>query len=211
MKSTIIFTICWVFLSHSLAQKTIEKHISFSGKAKLILNIQIADSIKVHTWNKPEVFAKASVNVNDNEDNDAYITNFNESGKDVEISARIQDGYYKEKKHCCTETEITWELFIPEKTVFSIETINGDIMIDGVTTEINAKTISGFIDLAMADNRKADLEMKTISGTLYTDMDINTSSSENSIPVVVKHKLNNGGDQVKLETISGDIFVRKSK
>jgi DUF4097 and DUF4098 domain-containing protein YvlB len=102
-------------------------------------------------------------------------------------------------------------LFIPEKTVFSIETINGDILIDGVTTEINAKTISGFIDLAMADNRKADLEMKTISGTLYTDLDINTSSSDNSIPVVVKHKLNNGGDLVNLETISGDIFVRKSK
>jgi hypothetical protein len=211
MKGIIIFTICWVFLSHTLAQKTIEKHISFSGKEKLILNIQIADSIKVHTWNKPEVFAKASVNINENEDNDAYVTNFDEAGKDVEIKAYLPDGFYKEKKHCCTNTEITWELFIPEKTVFSVETINGDIIIDGVTTGINAKTISGFIDLAMADNRKADLEMKTISGTLYTDLDINSSSSENSIPVVVKHKLNKGGDPVNLETISGDIFVRKSK
>jgi hypothetical protein len=211
MKNAIIFTICWVLMSHTLAQKTIEKHINFSGKEKLVLNIQIADSIKIHTWNKDEVYAKASVNVNDNEDNDVYETNFNESGKAVEIKASIQDSYLKEKKHCCTNTEITWELFIPEKTVFSVETINGDIMIDGTTTEINAKTISGFIDLAMAGNRKADLEMKTISGTLYTDLDINTASSENSLPVVVKHKLNNGGDQVNLETISGDIFVRKSK
>lgn len=211
MKSAIIFTICWVLMSNTLAQKTIEKHINFSGKEKLVLNIQIADSIKIHTWNKPEVYAKASVNVNDNEDNDEYVTDFDEAGKDVEIRAKIQEGYYKEKKHCCTNTEITWELFIPEKTVFSIETINGDIMIDGVTTEINAKTISGFIDLAMAGNRKADLEMKTISGTLYTDLDISTTSAENSFPVVVKHKLNNGGDDVNLETISGDIFVRKSK
>jgi hypothetical protein len=210
MKSTIIFIICWVFLSFTQAQKTIEKHINFTGKEKLILNIRIADSIKVHTWNKPEVFAKASVNVNDNEDNDAYVTKFDDSGKEVQIEATIPDGYYKEKKHCCTNTEITWEIFIPEKTVFSVETINGDIMIDGVTTEINAKTISGFIDLAMADNRKADLEMKTISGTLYTDLDINSSTPGNSIPQVVKHKLNNGGDPVNLETISGDIFVRKS-
>jgi hypothetical protein len=211
MKSLIILMICWVCLAHTLAQKSIEKHINFSGKEKLVLNIQIADSITVHTWNKPEVFAKASVNVNDNEDNDAYVTDFDDSGKDVEITAKIRDEYIKEKKHCCTNTEITWELFIPEKTVFSIETINGDIMIDGVTTEINAKTISGFIDLALADNRKANLEMKTISGTLYTDLDINTASSENNIPVVVRHKLNNGGDPVNLETISGDIFVRKSK
>lgn len=211
MKSAIIFTICWVLMSHTLAQKTIEKHINFSGKEKLVLNIQIADSIKIHTWNKDEVFAKASVNVNDNEDNDVYETNFNESGKDVEIKASIQDSYLREKKHCCTNTEITWELYIPEKTVFSVETINGDIMIEGITTEINAKTISGFIDLAMAGDRKADLEMKTISGTLYTNLDINANSSENSFPVVVKHKLNNGGDEVTLETISGDIFVRKSK
>lgn len=203
--------ICWVFLSHTFAQTTIEKHLNFSGKEKLILNIQIADSIKIHTWNKPEVFAKASVNVNDNKDNDVYITNFDESGNDIEITAKIRDGYLKEKKNGCMETEISWELFIPEKTDFSIETINGDIMIDGVTTEINAKTISGFIDLAMADNRKADLEMKTISGTLYTDLDINSPSSGNSIPMVVKQKVNSGGDPVNLETISGDIFVRKSK
>jgi hypothetical protein len=203
--------ICWVFLFPIQAQTTIEKHLNFSGKEKLILNIQIADSIKIHTWNKPEVFARASVNVNDNKDNDVYLTNFDESGNDVEVTAKIKDGYLKEKKNCCMETGITWELFIPEKTVFSIETINGDIMIDGVTTEINAKTISGFIDLAMADNRRADLEMKTISGTLYTDLDINSPSSGNSIPMVVKQQLNNGGDPVNLETISGDIFVRKSK
>jgi hypothetical protein len=203
--------ICWVFLLPVKAQTTIEKHLNFSGKEKLILNIQIADSIKIHTWNKPEVFARASVNINDNQDNDVYLTSFDESGNDVEVTAKIKDGYLKEKKNCCMETEIAWELFIPEKTVFSIETINGDIMIDGVTTEINAKTISGFIDLAMADNRKADLEMKTISGTLYTDLDINSPSSGNSIPMVVKQQLNNGGDPVNLETISGDIFVRKSK
>jgi len=211
MKSTIIFTICWLVMAHTLAQTAIEKHINFSGKEKLILNIQIADSIRVHTWNKPEVFAKASVNINDNEDNEAYMTNFDEAGKDIRITATISDGYNREKKHCCMQTMITWELFIPEKTVFSIETINGDIMIEGVTTEINAKTISGFIDLALAANRKADLEMKTISGTLYTDLEINAFSPENSIPVVVRHKLNNGGDEVNLETISGDIFVRKSK
>jgi hypothetical protein len=164
----------------------------------------------VHTWNTPEVYAKASININDNQDNEAYVTSFDEAGKEVRITAKISDGYLKEQKHCCTQTLITWELFIPEKTVFSIETINGHIIIDGVTTEINAKTISGFIDLVLPHNRKADLEMKTISGTLYTDLDINTQSSENSIPIVVRHKLNNGGDEVNLETISGDIFVRKS-
>jgi hypothetical protein len=211
MKSTILFIIGWVFLSHAIAQKTIEKHISFSGKEKLVLNIQIADSIRIHTWNKPEVYAKALVNINDNKENDAYITRFDDSGNDINIKANFEEGFLKEKKNCCMEADIYWELFIPEKTVFSIETINGDIMIDGVTTEINAKSISGFIDLAMANNQQADLEMKTISGTVYTNLDIHGSPSENNFPQVVKHKINNGGVPVNLETISGDIFVRKSK
>jgi hypothetical protein len=211
MKNTMIFLLLWGIFSPVAAQTKIERHISFAGKDKLILNIQIADSIIVHTWNKPEVFAKASVNVNDNADNDAYITSFDESGKDVVITAKIEDKYYKEKKHCCTETQVTWELYIPEKAAFSVETINGDILIDGVTKAIRAKSISGFIDLALAQDRQADLEMKTISGRLYTDLDMKADSKAGSVPIVVSQKLNQSGDPVNLETISGDIFVRKSK
>jgi DUF4097 and DUF4098 domain-containing protein YvlB len=83
-------------------------------------------------------------------------------------------------------------------------------MIDGKTTAINAKTISGFIDLKVPADRKANLEMKTISGTFYSDLNISPETRDNGIPSVIRQKLNNGGEEVSLETISGDIFFRKT-
>jgi len=68
-----IIFIIGIFMSvyQTNAQKTIEKHLNFSQKTGVILDLQIADSIKISTWNKKEVYAKASVNINDNKDNEA--------------------------------------------------------------------------------------------------------------------------------------------
>lgn len=211
MKLISILLAIWVIGTPVTAQKTIEKHINFAGKESLVLNIRIADSILVHTWNKPEVYAQASVNINDNKDNEAYRMSFDESGKVVSISADFAENYFKNSNYCCIESEIIWSLYIPEKTVFSIETINGNIVVDGVTTEIKAKSISGIIDLAMMQDRKADLELKTISGTFYSDLDLNPGAITRDLPQIVRQKINSGGYTVHLETISGDIFVRKSK
>jgi hypothetical protein len=211
MKTIITFLCLCIGLVSAQAQKKSEQHISFTGKKDLVLNIRIADSITIHTWNKPEVYYVSLVNINDNQDNDAYETSVDESDNSLRVNAGIKDGYMKEKKCCCNDTRITWDIYIPEKTSFSVESINANIVIDGVTSQVRAKSISGFIDLALASGRNADLEMKTISGTLYTDLDIQSKEKSGPIPSVVKQKINQGGDEISLETISGDIFVRKGE
>lgn len=67
----VILAICALTIDIQ-AQKIIEKHIGFVKKNALVLNLQITDSINVHTWNKEEVYARASVNINDNKNNDDY-------------------------------------------------------------------------------------------------------------------------------------------
>jgi DUF4097 and DUF4098 domain-containing protein YvlB len=114
----------------------------------------------------------------------------------VRIKAFIEEDYFKGKKNCCMETMILWEFCIPENTAFTAETIDGNIIIDGSTTEISAKTISGFIDWKVLPNRNADLELKTISGTIYSDLDIAHGKADHSFPVVISDKLNQG-DTVK--------------
>ena len=54
-------------------------HEIFQEKNPSSLKIQIADSIIIQTWNKNEVYVKASVNINENKDNEAYDTSFDES------------------------------------------------------------------------------------------------------------------------------------
>ena len=70
MKSQAILVVLWLCSTTIHAQQIIEKHIDFSGKEALSLKIQIADSINIQTWAKNEVYVKASVNVNENREND---------------------------------------------------------------------------------------------------------------------------------------------
>jgi DUF4097 and DUF4098 domain-containing protein YvlB len=102
-------------------------------------------------------------------------------------------------------------VYIPENADFSVETINGNIIISGETAEIRARSISGYIDLAIPPQRKADLKMHTISGTMYTNIELPTSRRIKQIGGgSVNAELNGeGGKSIDLETISGNIFFRK--
>lgn len=210
MKTCTILFVAWLCIGSIHAQQIIDKHIDFSGKESLTLNIQIADSINLHTWNKNEVYLKASVNINDNKDNEAYLTSFEETGNTVVVNAKFKDKYFKRKNCCCDSTDIYWQVFVPEKTNFKIETINANITINGKTNEISAKSISGYIDLTVPSDRNADLEFSTISGTMYSNHELAFNKRHNGTPSKIVEKLNNGGAPIKLETISSDIFFRKS-
>ena len=210
MKTYTILVVMWLCFSSLQAQQIIEKHIDFSGKESVSLKIQIADSINLQTWNKNEVYVKASVNINENKDNEAYVTSFEEAGNTVVVNAKFKDKYFKGKNNCCNNTDIYWQIFIPEKSKFSIETINADITITGQTRAMNIKSISGYIDLAVPASKQADLDFSTISGRMYSNLELALNKPHNGVPLKIAEKLNNGGDQIKLETISGDIFFRKS-
>jgi hypothetical protein len=210
MKIVTVFLVIWLCHAPIQAQQIIEKHIDFSGKESLSLKIQIADSINIQTWSKNEVYVKASVNINDNKDNEAYVTSFDESGNSVSVKANFKENYFKGKKNCCNEEKIFWQVFIPEKTRFSVETINADITITGKTTEMNVKSISGYIDLAVPSAKQADLDFSTISGRMYSNHELALNKMHSGIPLKITENLNNGGVPIRLETISGDIFFRKS-
>jgi len=215
MKNITLFLIFCMLSCFTHAQKVIEKHLNFASNQSIKLNIQIADSIRIITWNKNEVYTKASVNINDNKDNDVYLTEFNDKGNTVEVKANFDDKKkvgYNDSCHCCCnyKSHIYWDIYIPEQSDFAVETIDGNIIIEGNTKEIKAHSISGFIDLSFAASRKADLKMSTISGTIYTDLAMDTPSKRNG-GNDVDAAYNGGGEDVDLETISGDIFLRKSK
>ncbi|HVX28705.1 MAG TPA: DUF4097 family beta strand repeat-containing protein [Parafilimonas sp.] len=215
MKNIILFLIFCMLSCFTHAQKIIEKHLAFTSNQSIKLDLQIADSIHIITWDKNEVYAKASVNVNDNKDNDIYLTEFSNDANRIEVKAKIDDKKkvgYNDSCHCCCnyKSEIYWDVYIPEQSDFSVETINGNIIIEGNTKAIKAHSISGFIDLSFAASRKADLKMSTISGTIYTDVAMDKSSERNG-GNAIDAAYNGGGEDVDLETISGDIFLRKTK
>ena len=215
MKNKTVIILFCLLSQFARGQKIVEKHLDFSQNNTIALNIQIADSIRIVTWNKNEVYAKASIDINNNKDNDVYLTEFNETGGTVDVTAKFDDTKkdvgYNDSCHCCCNyrSKIYWDVYIPENAAFSVETFDFNITIEGKTQQIKAHSISGFIDLAFASSRKADLKMSTISGTIYTNVAIGKPNDKNGN--TVSSEYNGGGDRVELETISGDIFLRKSQ
>ena len=211
MKRIIIILSALLAIIPVNAQMKIDRHLPFSGKEAVSLKIEISDSVQIKTWDKNEVWVTALVNINDNKDNDAYETSFDEGGKTLVVRAGFKENYFKGRKNNCIESEITWQVFVPRNVAVSAESINADFTVTGDTGPLKIKSISGFIDLAVPESRSASLDFSTISGTIYSDHSFSSEMSAKNVMAHVQNRLNSGGEQIKLETISGDIFFRKSE
>src|SRR5258707_831693 len=137
---------------------------------------------------------------------------FGKTGNTNNVTAKLEYKSTDSCNCCCNvRSEIFHEVYIPENADFSVETINGNIIITGNTAEVRAKSISGYIDLAIEAGRKAEVKMRTITGTMYSNIDL--KSGIQSLRHVgggsVSANLNGGGKRIDLETISGNIFFRK--
>ena len=213
MKHIVTILLLHFLASQLHAQKIIEKHANLSSNGSVRLNIQIADSITIRTWNKNEAYVRAAVNVNDNKNNDDYKWDFDETGGNLNVVSKFDFSKGKSNNcNCNCKTEISCVIYIPENINLAVETINGNITISGQTAEVEAKSISGFVDLSVSPKRAADVKLNTITGSMYSDFDFDTDKNMRRVAgTSINSNLNGGGPHsIHLETISGDIYFHKS-
>ncbi|HKK45304.1 MAG TPA: DUF4097 family beta strand repeat-containing protein [Balneolaceae bacterium] len=75
--------------------------------------------------------------------------------------------------------------------------------------------VSGYIDITMPASTKANLKLSSISGEIYTNMDIATSGDKKDMMRLgggheIDGSLNGGGVEMDLKSVSGDIYLRKA-
>jgi lia operon protein LiaG len=96
-----------------------------------------------------------------------------------------------------------------------LNTISGNITVAFTEVHkdkpISIANISGEVDVTLPAQTPANIEMSTISGTMYSDFDFHTDDKNmrriggNS----VNTQINGGGVDIKLHNISGSIYLRK--
>jgi hypothetical protein len=77
---------------------------------------------------------------------------------------------------------------------------------------LQAKSISGFVDLAWPANRGADLSLKTISGEVFSNVEVEMANGQRKNEGVgynIQGKIAGGGPLIKLESISGNLYLRR--
>lgn len=88
-----------------------------------------------------------------------------------------------------------------------LDLISGNITVKKHSKDMHLKTISGDIDIYVDD---AKLEAKTLTGGVYSDLDIDFSKgNKKGFGSKIITTINKGTASLKLNTISGDIFLRK--
>lgn len=211
---------------NSNAQRLVEEKSTITNSELVKLELDFADDIVFKTWNKNEVYVKASVSINDNSDNDAYSLKVTKSSTGIGFQEKIKDLDKLKKSykidndddgshitHCSVDLDIQYEVYVPAKTNIKLKTISGNIEAKGLEGELDLNTISGDIDFTIPQTTKADLDFSTISGEMYTDFDFSKSKSDvykhHFVKMDFNYELNGGGRNIELTTISGNIYFRK--
>jgi len=80
-------------------------------------------------------------------------------------------------------------------------------------------SVNGYVDVTIPKETAANLELHTVNGEAYTDWEIAVDKeSTNVLPVVaemnmfnIEGTINGGGIPISIQSVNGDIFLRKKK
>lgn len=215
-------------------QRTVEKNFNVINSQKLNLDLKFGKNITINSWDKKEVAFKATIEINQGKLNKALELDFDEQNNMLTIAADFNKQLLKTgRAEDCSDSDnhtlswsndseqvrvcsnINYELFVPTNIDLTVETISGDIKLVNLAGPIHAKSISGFVDLSWPSNRPARFNLKTISGEAFTNIEeLSFSNKKKNIPLVgykIEAAINGGGPTVSLESISGNIYLRKEQ
>ncbi len=79
-------------------------------------------------------------------------------------------------------------------------------------------SVNGYVDITLPKETKADLQLHTVNGEAYTDWDIDIDKDATSaLPVIaemsmtnIEGSINGGGIPISIQSVNGDIYLRKS-
>ncbi len=240
MKRIFFFIGLLLTFSSLVAQKKVTETASGSGVDEVFVHVKFANKIVIKNWNKNVISVEATVNIDDNEHNDYFSMKGDQLGSTYTIKSDYGDYFKKfrsyqrhshddekDGKDCRNNYSniVNYVIYVPKKMDLKVKSISGsvkadtfagyldldlisgDIDIKKHSRNMRLKTISGDIDLFVKD---ATFEAKTLSGAIYSDLEIDFSDAKRNHGSRINAKVDNGTASLKLSTISGDIFLRKS-
>ncbi|MEP0985829.1 hypothetical protein [Ekhidna sp.] len=214
-----ITLLCLASFGLSAQPKKVTESVTVTGQERLDLEFAFADEIVFKTWEKNEVLVEVMVEINNGEDNDIFTLSSNKSNSTIYIEMD-EDMWKKLSKqengkwnNCSYQSNIYYTVYLPANLNVRSNTISGDYAFEFYGAEMELKTISGAIDVTVPEKKGMDFKAKTISGEIYSDIEIKYPYGRDGLKQIVgqdiRGRVSDGGAESTFETISGDIFLRK--
>ncbi|GAB2943395.1 hypothetical protein GCM10027048_05040 [Hymenobacter coalescens] len=217
------------------AQKIIEKSAPVGAGQRVVLELPQATSIKIRGGSGQQLRVRAAVTINQNKLNDALLMTLNTDGSQITLKSAFDEALLRTgqpgdcpagKDHTswtsgdngrdgyrvCSNVDV--EIEVPAGVALRVNTISGNIEATGLTGQLEAKSISGYVDVTWPPAQGAEVAFKTITGEVYTDQDIAFANRKPGVPMVgyeVRGSLGKAGPSVRLESISNHVYFRKRK
>ncbi|MBN1819830.1 MAG: DUF4097 family beta strand repeat protein [Prolixibacteraceae bacterium] len=215
MKRFITITIFMLFtVITSFSQRIVNESVEVNGQ-EVKMKFDFADNITIEAWNKNTIELQVTVDIDDNTYNDYYSLEVTKGKNRIELIEDVDFEGIKEKtgkKNLCNfNTDLVYTLKVPENLKFDLNTISGEIELIGCLGEMDINTVSGFIDFSIPQSHKANIDLSTVTGDVYSNVKFDNGPSREISWVGTNQQLSlNGGEvDVELKTVSGDIFLRK--
>jgi hypothetical protein len=233
----LILGAAFLLLPAAHAQKIIEKNIQVGPQQQVVLDLKQATSIKIRGGSGKQLRLRAAITINQNKLNDALQLTLATEGNQIVVQSAFDEAMLRtgqpgdcpegqgqsswssgagkngrEGYRVCSNVDV--EIEVPAGVSLRVSTISGNIEATGLTGPLEAKSISGYVDVTWSSGQGAEVAFKTITGEVYTDQDIAFTNRKQGIPMVgyeVRGSLGKTGPLVRLESISNDVYFRKRK
>lgn len=212
------------------AQKVIEKNLNYKGQF-IEMNTAFASEIDVKTWDKSNVYFKATLTSENPELLEFYDLEISEEEDVLSIASDTEEFFdaYRQKrkkenkKYWCQEYEFNYVLYVPKNAKFRVKSINGTVTSDKIDGDFEADLINGNIEIMQYSgnlilntiNGEIDLKVgnasftaETIHGDIYADENLKLTSHDRHVGQKVESVSNTNTSQLKLNTINGNMYLR---
>lgn len=214
MKKFIPYFLLVLVTTVAFSQKIVEERQPLNGQKTLKLDFPFADEIIIKTWDQQEVFVEATVDINDNEDNDLFELSSRTTERRIvmEMDNDNWESRSRKSRRKCWNSDIVIKVFLPKSLEIDAETISGNYELTYYGQPFYFKTISGDVDLSVAPTENIDFFVKTVTGEVYSDLELSYPKGKDGLRQIVgmdlEGRLNNGGERLEMETVSGNVFLR---
>ncbi|MCD0480521.1 hypothetical protein LPB90_18935 [Chryseobacterium sp. LC2016-29] len=167
MRTILTLAVSLVF-GLTAAQKTINKSFSTDKNQKISLKFDYPELIKISTWDKPEVQILGTVNINENESNEAFQIKESKEGNSLVIEGKIAEmkniphriKVEKDNKKLIFKTREEYQKYCKENNV----TFNS--MNNGVDVDIKLEIKVPKSLMTQIESQYGLVEVKDFGGTI---------------------------------------------
>jgi DUF4097 and DUF4098 domain-containing protein YvlB len=138
------------------SDRTIERSFPVQMGGKLALDLKTGGDVEITGWDKPEIAVTVDIG---GRDADRVNVEFDDGSSYLNIHSECS-----RRHHYSVDVHFT--IKVPKRCDVRIESMGGEVAIDGVEGELSGKTMGGALELVRV---KGDIDLETMGGSVRVE------------------------------------------